>query len=159
MQKALYPGTFDPPNLGHIDLIIRASKLVGQLIVGVGHNRSKGQSLLSIKQRIDTLKKATHTLSNVEVMEFTGLVTTFAKQEGALLLIRGVRSSKDLEVEVQMASANREVSGIETLFIAADPRYAHISSTLIRELASYGAPLKAFIPGDLEKILQYQKES
>lgn len=158
MRKVLYPGTFDPPSLGHIEMIKRASKLFDHLIVGIGHNPSKGKPLLDLKQRVDSLKQETSHLSNVEVVSFSGLVTTFAKESGVDALLRGLRSDRDLENEIQMASANKAISGIETMFLPADSRYASISSTLIRELAQFGAPLNAFIPEGLVKILQHQKE-
>ena len=158
MQKALFPGTFDPPTLGHIEIIKRAAKLFDHLIVGIGYNPNKKQPLLKVEQKIETLKKALDGFSNVEVVEFSGLVVDFAKQTGAQVLIRGLRSQKDLDTEIEMANANRELSGIETLLMVADPRFAAISSTLIRELSQYGVPLNAYIPEELSKILQHQKE-
>lgn len=160
MFKALYPGTFDPPTFGHLTLIRRSAAICDHLIVGVGKNLSKNKSILTVDERIEALKKETASLKNVEIASFSGLVVNFAKQMGARVLIRGLRSSSDVAYEMQMALANRSLSGIETLFLMAEDGAAHISSTLIRELASHGAPLKDFIPEYLESTLQHriQKE-
>lgn len=159
MQKVLYPGTFDPPTFGHLAMIERASALFDHLFVAVGSNLSKGKPLLSLEQRVQSLKKETSHLSNVEVMSFSGLVTAFAQQLGAHSLLRGVRWTQDLEYEIQMARANKALTGIETIFLPADAPYEGISSTLIRELAHFGAPLYHFIPEELEKLLKHKKET
>jgi len=156
MFKALYPGTFDPPTLGHLALIRRSAGVCDTLIVGVGENLSKLKTILTIEERIEALKQETSSLNNVEVVSFSGLVVNFAKQIGATVLIRGLRSSSDVAYEMQMALANRSLSGIETLFLMAEDGAAHISSTLIRELAANGAPLKNFIPKSLESTLQHR---
>ncbi len=159
MFKVLYPGTFDPPTLGHIALIKRGAVLCDHLIVGIGENINK-KPILTIEERAEALKKETSALSNVEVVSFSGLASDFAKQVNATALIRGLRSSHDIEYEMQMASANQKLNGIETLFLMAEDGAANISSTLIRELAAHGAPLEAFIPKHLESTLQQhiQKE-
>lgn len=160
MFKFLFPGTFDPPTHGHIMLIKRSAALCDHLIVGVGKNLSKTNSILTVEERIEALKHETSLLKNVEIMSFSGLVVDFAKQVEATVLIKGLRSSSDVEYEMQMAQANRKLSGIDTLFLMADTGTAHISSTLIRELASHGAPLKDFVPKHVEIALQHhiQKE-
>jgi len=155
MFKSLYPGTFDPPTLGHLMLIKRAAALCDHLVVGIGKNLNKSKSLLTEEERILALKEETKSLKNVEIVSFSGLVTQFAKQIGATVLIKGLRSAADVEYELQMARANRKLSGIETLFLMAEDGASHISSTLIRELLSLGAPLKDFVPKSVENTLQH----
>lgn len=159
MRKALLAGTFDPPTLGHLDLILRASKLCEILVVAIGKNPEKKGFIFNEDERKRFLQEMTHHSPQIQVTMFQGLVTEFAKQEGVDVLIRGVRSSSDLEKEQQMAWANRELTGIETLFLLAEQKA--ISSTLIRELASYGASLKNFLPNMVEKQLhnRIQKEN
>jgi pantetheine-phosphate adenylyltransferase len=153
MFKALFPGSFDPPTWGHIQLIQRASKLFDHLIVGIGENLKKGKSVLTIQEKIEGLKKEIGDLSNVEIMSFSGLVINFAKENGVKLLLRGLRSAGDMEFEMQMARANNKLTGIETLFLMAGGDTSAISSSLIRELAAKGAPLKEFIPSYFEGLL------
>lgn len=158
MFTVLYPGTFDPPTLGHLSLIKRGAALCDHLVVGIGENLSKANAILTVEERIEVLKQETASLKNVEVVSFSGLVTQFAKQVGARVLLRGLRGSSDVDAEMQMAQANRKLSGIETLFLMADAEVSHISSTLIREIASHGAPLGDFIPKSLESLLQQRMQ-
>jgi len=151
MRKALFAGTFDPPTLGHLDIILRASRLFDALVVGIAKNTAKNTFILSEDERKAALQELTNHSPHIEVKIISGLVTEFAKGEGVNVLIRGVRSSSDLENEQQMAWANRAITGIETLFIPSDQKA--ISSTLIKELASHGAPLKSFLPEMVEKKL------
>ena len=153
MFKGLYPGTFDPPTLGHIEIIQRAAALCDALIVGIGVNIDKENFILTLEERIEALKKETASLSNVEILSFSGLVTKFAKSQGVSTLIRGLRTESDMEYEMQMANANRKIGNIETLFLMASGSSSQISSSLIRELASHGAPLKDYIPSHVEKVL------
>lgn len=162
MLKALFPGTFDPPTFGHLELITRAQALCDHLVIGIGENLSKTRSILTVEERKKALQKALSRFPHVEVASFQGLTTDFAKKKGIRLLIRGLRSADDLEYERELALANRKISGnaVETLFLIAHDA-SYISSTLIRELAFNGAPLKDFIPEELESILhlRMQKET
>lgn len=160
MFKLLYPGTFDPPTLGHLMLIRRGAALCDHLVVGIGENLSKIKSILTVDERIEALKHEASALKNVEIVSFSGLAVNFAKQIGANALLRGLRSSNDVDYERQMAEVNRKLSGIETLFFMAEDGASHISSTLIRELAANGASLKGFVPKHIENTLQHriQKE-
>ncbi|MBS0628630.1 MAG: pantetheine-phosphate adenylyltransferase [Verrucomicrobia bacterium] len=160
MFKLLFPGTFDPPTLGHIMLIKRGAALCDHLVVGIGKNLSKTKAILTVEERIEALKHETSSLKNVEIVSFSGLAVNFAKQIGVNALLRGFRTSSDVDFELQMARANKKLSGIETLFLMAEDE-AHISSTLIRELAANGASLKDFVPEYIESTLQHriQKEN
>ena len=152
MLKGLFPGAFDPPTKGHLELIRRAAALCDQLVVGIGENFSKAKSILTIEERIRVLEKETKDLEHVKVAAYKGLTVDFAKSLGAKVLVRGLRSEADMEYEKQMAIANRRM-GIETLFLIADPSVAAISSSLIRELAAGGASLQEYIPAELESKL------
>lgn len=147
MSIGLIAGSFDPPTLGHLDLIERAASLCHRLIVGVADNPSKGPPLFSKEERIALLREiTTHEIHPIE-----GLVMDFAKSIKANFLIRGLRSSSDFSHEFQMAFANKKVGSLETLFLMADGRFAHISSTLIREIAREGKSTKEFLPSIVEK--------
>jgi len=144
MSKAIYPGTFDPVTLGHLDLIKRAAAVFDTLIVGVGENPAK-KTLFTNRERVAMLRKEAASLRNVTVKGFKGLLVDFAVREGASILIRGVRSMSDFEYELQMAVANRQSAGVETLFMSPSPEYACISARLIKELSAEGGHVSAFV--------------
>jgi len=156
-MHALYPGTFDPPTLGHLDIIRRASAFCERLTIGIGQNHSKQTPVLTIEERKSILETMTGDLPNVEVVVVPGLVTEFAEDADIDLLIRGLRSQSDWGSEQEMAMANRKLTGIETLFLFAD-QSAQISSTLIRELASHGAPLQDFVTKEVENLLNSKEK-
>ncbi|MFZ0565339.1 MAG: pantetheine-phosphate adenylyltransferase [Chlamydiales bacterium] len=150
MKKALLTGTFDPPTLGHLNVIERAAKLCDKLLIGVAQNLKKSLIFFSVEERVALLKELTASISNVEVVPIKGLTVTFAKEQGVDVLIRGLRPFSDANYESQMALANKKLEGLETLFLVADGAYAHISSSLIREIASTGHHLKDFVPSPIE---------
>jgi pantetheine-phosphate adenylyltransferase len=147
---ALLPGSFDPPSKGHLDVIQRGAKLCDKLYVAVARNTSKANSLLSLNEKMELLGVLTHSLPQVKIVALDGLVVDFAKIHHVNFLLRGLRSPSDLEYESRMALANKKIGGIETLFLMADPQFAHISGTLIREIAIFGGSLNEFIPPEIE---------
>lgn len=152
MNKAvLFPGMFDPPSIGHLDLIERASKMFSKVYVGIAVNPAKAETLFTPSERKEMLEVIAEPFSNVEVVVFDGLVIDFAKKQGVGCLVRGIRAFSDLEHEFGMALANRAMSGIETVFLMADAKLAHISSTLIREIGSFGHRLHGFVPDRIEE--------
>lgn len=152
MRKALFAGTFEPPSLGHLDIITRAKSVCDELYVGITTNIVKPkETLFSVQEKVELFKEFTAHLSYVKVVSFEGLVIEYAKKEKIQFLIRGLRSSADFEYEWQMAVANRSIGGVDTLFLLADKQYAPISSSLIRELAHYKASLRDFVPPSVEK--------
>lgn len=152
MESALFAGTFDPPTLGHLDIIRRAAPLVKQLYIGISSNLSKkGGEIFSIQEREKMLQRITNDLPSVKIEIFSELTVDFAKKLKIGALVRGLRSTADLEEEFQLALANRKLSGIETLFLMADPDTCHISSTLIKEIAHYKKRLVGFVPQELEE--------
>jgi pantetheine-phosphate adenylyltransferase len=146
---AVYPGSFDPITFGHLDVIKRSACLVDELVVGVLVNQSK-TPLFSANERVNMIQVATQNLSNVRVEEFSGLSVEFAKKCGAHLIVRGLRAITDFEYELQMAQTNRVIDPeIDTIFLTTSLKYAYLSSTTVREVASYGGDISHFIPEEL----------
>jgi pantetheine-phosphate adenylyltransferase len=151
MQTALFPGTFDPPSFGHLDIIKRASSLCNKLYIGIAAHSSKPtHSLFSLEERIEMVKEITKDIPHLEIVSFSGLVVDFARKNQIQVLIRGMRAFSDFEYEFRMALANRKLSGIETLFLMADGKHAHISSSLIREIGQFSR-LHEFVPSVIEE--------
>lgn len=142
--KALYPGSFDPPHLGHLDLIRRAAAQVDHLVIGVALNPDK-QPLLSPDQRVALLAALTRELGNVSAIAYHGATVSFAKAQGCTVLIRGLRNAADLDAESGMAQINR-ANGCDTLFLVADAAHQHLSSRLVKVVAAAGLPLDALVP-------------
>lgn len=150
-KRAVYPGTFDPVTLGHIDIIERASKIVDELIVGVLINKNK-TPLFTTEERVEMIQKAVAHLPNVRVVAFDGLLVDFARQNKALFVIRGLRAVTDFEYEFQMAQANRIIDkDVDTVFLTTSNAYSYISSSTVRELASFGGDISKFVTKDVEK--------
>lgn len=146
MNKAIYPGTFDPVTYGHIDVIERALKIFDQVIVACAHNPQKNP-LFSVAERIGMLKEATKGLRGVVVDDFDVLVVDYAKSKGVVTVIRGLRAVSDFEYEFQMALTNRKLSDeIETVFMMPSEAFSYLSSKLIKEAASLGGNISAFVP-------------
>ena len=157
---AVYTGSFDPITLGHLNVIERCSKLVDKLIVGIGVNIDK-QVLFTPEERMEMVREATARLGNVEVRDFTGLAVNFVRQCGARVMIRGVRSLSDMEAEFTMTLANRQLDpGIETVFLMAGEEYSHISSSLIKQIASLAGDkeLLKFVPPAVAKAIRKKME-
>lgn len=151
----LFAGSFDPPSLGHVDIIKKASYLFDHLIIGVTCKLEKqGKTLFSIDEKIVLLKKITVSLSNIEIAPFQGLAVTFAQEKNATHLVRSLRAFSSPVEELQMALANRRLGKIETVFLLGDERFAHISSTLIREIACAKGPLYDFVPIEIESLIR-----
>ena len=155
MIRACYPGSFDPVTLGHLDLIERAAGFCSELIVAVIHNPGK-KTLFSLEERQQMLIHSLSHLGNVSVDFFSGLLVDFLKQRSAQLVVRGLRDSADAPLELQMARLNREMHpGCDTVWLTAEGRYAHISSTFVREIARLGGPIQSFVtPTVAEKLRQ-----
>lgn len=158
MPTALYPGTFDPPTNGHFDIIERAAGLFDRVIVTVALNSSK-KFLFSIEERLAMLEEVIGSFgedlsSRVEIARFNGLLVDFAREQNASVIVRGLRTLGDFEYEMQMALMNRRLaSQINTVFIAADERYIHLNSTIVRDLARHGAPLDELVPASVAQRL------
>ena len=146
MKRAVYPGSFDPVTKGHLDIIERAAALVDELIVGVLNNSGK-TPLFSVEERVNMLIDVTRHIPNVRVESFSGLSVEFVRQCDASFIVRGLRAITDFEYELQMAQTNRSIDhGIDTLFFTTALNYAYISSTIVKEVASYGGDISGFVP-------------
>lgn len=143
---AAYSGTFDPVTLGHDDIIHRAARLFPRLIVAVGLNPSKNPRF-ALDERVALIREVASDLPNVEVKGFSGLVVDFARDNGVTVLVRGVRTVVDVDYEKQMAVMNRDLyPALDTVMLTPSPEYAHLSSSLVRELAALGAPVEKLVP-------------
>lgn len=145
MEIAVYPGTFNPITNGHTDLVERAARLFDHLIVAVGSNRQKNASL-PVGQRVLLAQAVLEHLDNVEVVAFDQLLTDFVREHGARVILRGLRTVADFEYEFQLVGMNRAMDpDIETIFMAPEEHLSYISSTLVREIASYGGNIDRFV--------------
>ena len=144
-QTAIYPGTFDPITVGHIDLVVRAAKRFDKLIVAVAGSGSK-TPCFTMEQRIELAQQSLVDMPNVVVTGFDGLLVRFASEQGAGVILRGLRAVSDFEYEFQLASMNRKLAPqVETMFLTPDEGYAFISSSLVREIASLGGNVSSFV--------------
>jgi pantetheine-phosphate adenylyltransferase len=142
----LLPGTFDPPTLGHLDLVERAARLFARVTLGVAENASK-QALFGVEERLELLRAATSGIDNVAVVRVQGLVVEACRILGADAILRGLRSGSDFDYEAQMAGTNRVLSpAVDTVFLASSPAVAHVSSTLVRQIAALGGDCSALVP-------------
>ena len=143
---AVYTGTFDPVHLGHLDVIQRGCTLFDRLIVGVGINPDK-TTVFDINERVNLLKAVTGKYGNVEILPFTGLAVMFVRQTGARIMLRGLRTLSDMEYEFTMSLMNLHLDpGIETVFLMAKEEFSHVSSSLLRQIATLGGDLSRFLP-------------
>ena len=156
MKKAIYPGSFDPVTYGHIDIIKRASRIFDDLIVAVLNNRAK-QPLFSLDERVNILKEVLKDIPNVRVLSYEGLLVDFAIENEASVIVRGLRAVTDFDYELQLAQTNNVLNdGIDTVFLTTALEYAYLSSSTVREVASYGGDIDKFVP-PLVKKLTYEK--
>ena len=151
---ALYPGTFDPPTNGHIDLIQRGARLFDHLIVSILNNPGK-DPLFSVEERAEMLREAISGMNNVSVATFDGLMVDFAHQQGAKAVLRGIRAISDYEYEFQMALMNRRLAPeVETVFLQPAGRYSFLSSRMLKEVASLGGDVTGLVPPNVFKRLR-----
>ena len=150
MKTAIYPGSFDPITLGHLNIIKRAAVCFDKLVVCVLVNSEKDGGLFNPEERVELLKKATARFPNVEVDYSEGLLAAYAKRRRAHVVVKGLRAVSDFEQEVQMAVINRKLNpGLETMFLASSEKYTYLSSTIVKEMARYGADLGEFLPREI----------
>jgi pantetheine-phosphate adenylyltransferase len=146
MSTAVYAGSFDPMTLGHIDIVNKALTIFDKVIIGVAVNSAK-RSLLPVAKRISLANELfADREGRVSVAEIPGLTATFAKEAGATALVRGLRNAADLESEISLAALNRQLCGLETVFLIGEPALSHISSSAVKELARYHADITAMVP-------------
>ncbi|MDO4242664.1 MAG: pantetheine-phosphate adenylyltransferase [Actinomyces sp.] len=147
MTVAVYPGTFDPITLGHVDVVRRACSVFDRVVVGVAHNAAKaGSHLFDLERRVALARAALAPLPGVEVAVVPGLLADFCRERGAGAIVKGLRSGSDLDAEVPMALLNRDLGAPETVFLVAAPAHAHISSSLVKDVARHGGDVSALVP-------------
>ena len=146
MKKGIYPGSFDPLTLGHLDIIERSARIVDELVVGVLNNSAKN-SLFSLDERVSMIKEMTDSMPNVTVTSFNGLLVDYMREIDATIIVRGLRAVTDFEYELQIAQTNHvENPEVETIFLTTSLQYSYLSSTIVKEFASYGGDLSKFVP-------------
>lgn len=145
MRRAVCPGSFDPVTKGHLDIVRRASGLFDEVVVAVGVNVSKSR-LFSAEERLAMLEQGVAGLANVRVEGFTGLITAYCREADAGAIVKGLRSGTDFDYELQMAQMNAHLTGVETVFVVSDPQYGFVSSSLVKEVASYGGDVADLVP-------------
>ena len=154
MSLAVYPGSFDPLTLGHVDIASRATTLFDVVVIGVAHNAAKaGRHLLDVEERLALVRASTSHLPGVEVDIVPGLLADYCRQRGASAIIKGLRNGSDLDAELPMALLNRDLGAPETVFLTASPAYAHISSSLVKDIAGYGRDVSALVPPAVARTL------
>lgn len=147
-MKAVIPGSFDPLTVGHLDIITRASRIADHVIVAVGVNPAKA-SASEMKCRLESARAGVAHLPNVEVLPMRGLLVDFCAENDVDVVVKGIRTSVDMDSEMTQAVTNREIGGVETLWIPTDPRYQHVSSSLVRELFGWGMDVSRYVPSSV----------
>ena len=156
MATVLYPGSFDPIHLGHLDIIEQASRLFGKVVVAILHNPEKHGGVFSVDERIALIQVALQTaqVKNVEIHAFPGLAVDGARVVQADFMVKGLRNSGDFEIEQQMAHTNFAVAGIPTVYLPCSPAYTSVSSRFIREIAQYGGDPSSMVPANVAHALK-----
>ena len=154
MKTAVYPGSFDPVTLGHLDIIERSARMSDQLIIGVLNNNSK-TPLFSVQERVNMLKEITKDLGNVEVKALAGLLIDFVRDNQADVVIRGLRAVTDFEYELQLAQTNRVIAPeVDTIFLTTNLKYSYLSSSIVKEIAFYDGDISAFVPASVAECIR-----
>jgi pantetheine-phosphate adenylyltransferase len=153
-RVAIYPGSFDPPTNGHLDIVARSAQLFDRVVVGVGRNLAK-KTLFSADDRIALMREACSSHRNVEIRAFDGLQVEFARACKASFIVRGIRALSDFEFEFEMANMNRQLDpGVEMVYLMTAPEYLFVSASRVKELAAFGAPIDKFVPANVAKRLK-----
>ena len=154
MKKAIYPGSFDPITFGHMDIITRSAKLFDEVVVGVLSNSAKS-ALFSTEERVSMIEGLLAEYPNVTVDSFDGLLVDYAKRIDATIIIRGLRAVTDFEYELQIAQTNRvQFPQLDTVFLTTSLHYSYLSSTIVREFASYGGDITSFVPKEIIPLIE-----
>ena len=153
MSHVVCPGSFDPVTNGHLDIVSRAAQLYDHVTVAVMINRSKA-GLFTVAERIEMLHEVTADYGNVDVEAFHGLLVDFCRDRGIPAIVKGLRAVSDFDYELQMAQMNVSLAGVETLFVATNPLYSFLSSSLVKEVATYGGDVSGLVPGTVMRRLR-----
>jgi pantetheine-phosphate adenylyltransferase len=153
MRRAVCPGSFDPVTNGHLDIVGRASRLFDEVIIGVLINQHK-TGLFTIEERIEMLRAVTKQYGNVRVESFRGLLVDFCRAQDAAVVVKGLRAVSDFDYELQMAQMNHSLAGVETIFMSTNPTYSFLSSSLVKEVATWGGDVSGLVPDTVWSRLQ-----
>jgi pantetheine-phosphate adenylyltransferase len=153
MRRAICPGSFDPVTNGHLDIIGRASRLYDEVVVGVLINKKKS-SMFTVEERMEMLTEATADYANITVAAFHGLLVDYCRDHGIPVIVKGLRAISDFDYELQMAQMNFSLAGVETLFMTTNPEYSFLSSSLVKEVATYGGEVSHLLPEVVQKRLR-----
>jgi pantetheine-phosphate adenylyltransferase len=153
VRRAVCPGSFDPITNGHLDVIERVSPLFDEVVVVVGVNQSKNR-LFEPEERVEMIREVTADLPNVRVDVFKGLLVDFCRTHGIQAIVKGLRAVSDFDYELQMGQMNHSLAGVETLFIPTNPLYSFLSSSLVKEVATYGGDVSGLVPGPVLQRLR-----
>ena len=155
MSIAICPGSFDPITLGHLNIIRRTSKIFDEVIVCIMHNASKTSPLFTVEERLDMVRRAVSRYPNVRVDAQSCLLAEYARQFEGAVIVKGLRAASDFEYEFQMNLINKNINpNLETMFLTADGKYTFLSSSVVREIAAYGADIKGLVPNELIKEIE-----
>lgn len=162
MRKAVCPGSFDPVTNGHVDVFFRAAAQFDEVTVALLVNRRKN-SLFTVDERIELLREVLGGAANIRVDSFTGLLVDYCRANSINAIVKGLRAITDFDYELQMAQMNHSLAGVETLFISTNPLYSYLSSSLVKEVATYGGDVSGLIPGNVharlrEKLAKQQEQ-
>ncbi|WP_131747988.1 pantetheine-phosphate adenylyltransferase [Frankia sp. Cppng1_Ct_nod] len=153
MRKAVCPGSFDPVTNGHLDIIVRASRLFDEVVVAVLINKNKA-NVFTVDERIELIREVVRDHPNVVVESSHGLLVDFCRARGIQAIVKGLRAVSDFDYELQMAQMNHSLAGVETLFMSTNPQYAFLSSSLVKEVATYGGDVSGLVPDIVLKQLR-----
>lgn len=157
--RVLYPGSFDPIHLGHIDVIEQANELFGSVVVAIMHNHAKTSGLFAVDERVEMARTALAHLDGVSVVEQTGLAVQAAERSDVDFIVKGLRTSGDFEIEQQMAHNNHAVTGVRTVYLPCRPELGYISSRFVREIAKYGGSIDHLVPAHVADALRRVNDS
>ena len=155
MSIAICPGSFDPITLGHLNIIRRSAKIFDKVIVCIMFNSTKTSPMFSVEERVEMARKATEKYPNVSVESSSGLLAEYAKQHDGAVIVKGLRAASDFEYEFQMNLINKKINPqLETMFLTSDVKYTFLSSSVVREMARYGADLTGFVPDEIKEEIE-----
>lgn len=155
MSIAICPGSFDPITLGHLNIIRRSAKIFDKVIVCIMFNSTKTSPMFSVEERVEMVRKATSRYPNVSVDSSSGLLAEYAKNNEGAVIVKGLRAASDFEYEFQMNLINKKINPqLETMFLTSDVKYTFLSSSVVREMARYGADLTGFVPDEIKEEIE-----
>ncbi|CAB4693342.1 MAG: pantetheine-phosphate adenylyltransferase [Actinobacteria bacterium] len=153
MKRVVCPGSFDPITFGHLDIIERASSIFDEVVIAVMVNQTK-KTLFTVEERIEMTKEVTSKYPNVKVDSWSGLLVDYCKKNDISIIVKGLRAVTDFDYELQMSQINLQLQGVETLFLSTAPAHSFLSSSLVKEIASYGGDVSSYIPAPLLERLK-----